>query len=355
MNSKIKIKTLLLVLTAVFTISYTVIFPERMTKSSYLAIKRCIEIVVPSLLFPMCISQIILKTGIYKLLCFPFRFVFRLLRLSDEEISVFIMANISGYPIGALMISQLYTEKIVTKSDAERMLTFCYAPSPSFVISLVGVIVFKNKNIGVLIYLSNLIVNFILLLFYSLTQKIQRINTEITGIKINPEEISDCIYSSAQKLVKMCSIILVISVLLDFVILLIEGFSFDINLIKCIFEISYIAEIKRDYNILFIIAALFSFGGFSVLIQLKTLCKGISLNMFLKSRIYVFVMNMVTSYILFHIFDEKVYLTSVFAYTRLVKNNNYLSTICVLFMIIIFFLKKPLVKSERTCYNIKND
>ncbi len=355
MSSKINIKALLLIMVVVLTMSYTVLFPDRMIKSSSQAVKRCIEIVVPSLLFPMCISQIIIKTGIYKLLCSPVRFILKILKLSEEEIAIFIMSNISGYPIGGLMISQLYAENQVTKSKAERMLTFCYAPSPSFVISLIGIIVFNNRNIGVLIYLSNLIVNFILFFSYSLTQKNQRINTEKSEIRINIEEISDCIYSSAQKLVKMCSIIIVISVLLDLITLSIERFKIDFYMIKCMFEISYIAEIKRNYNILIMIAPLFSIGGLSVLLQLKTVCKGISLNTFFKSRIYVFVLNMAVSYLLFNIFEEKVYSASVFAYTRLVKNNNYLSTICVLFMIIIFFLKKPLVKSERTCYNIKNE
>ncbi len=71
------------------------------------------------------------------------------------------MSNLSGYPIGAKIIGDLHSNKIISDSDAQNMINYSMTSGPAFVIGSVGAIMFSSVKVGVVIFASHLISNFI--------------------------------------------------------------------------------------------------------------------------------------------------------------------------------------------------
>ena len=69
----------------------------------------------------------------------------------------FFLGMFCGYPIGAICTLNLYNKNLISKVEAERLLTFTNNASPLFVISSIGCMFFHNKSLGFLLYFSHII------------------------------------------------------------------------------------------------------------------------------------------------------------------------------------------------------
>ena len=116
-------------------------------------LKLCAHTVIPSLFPFMVISSLLISSGMGLRLCRPFAFVTRLLfGVSEGGACAFILGVICGFPIGAKVIANMYDRGMITKKEAERVMTFCNNPGSAFVISAVGVSLFGSLKLGVALY-----------------------------------------------------------------------------------------------------------------------------------------------------------------------------------------------------------
>lgn len=69
----------------------------------------------------------------------------------------FIMGIISGYPMGAKIVSNFKKHGICTNVEAERMLAFTNNSGPLFIIGTVGVGLFKDTTTGVLLFITHIL------------------------------------------------------------------------------------------------------------------------------------------------------------------------------------------------------
>ncbi len=74
-----------------------------------------------------------------------------------EGAFAFIMGLISGYPVGAKIVSNFMEQGICTKEEAERMLAFTNNSGPLFIIGTVGITLFGNTSIGVLLFITHVL------------------------------------------------------------------------------------------------------------------------------------------------------------------------------------------------------
>lgn len=76
-----------------------------------------------------------------------------------------LMGIISGYPVGAKIVTNFRKNGICTKEEAERLLTFTNNSGPLFIIGTVGISLFGNTTIGLILFvthfLSSLTVGFL--------------------------------------------------------------------------------------------------------------------------------------------------------------------------------------------------
>ena len=63
----------------------------------------------------------------------------------------FIMGIISGYPVGAKIVNKFIEDGTCTKQEAERMLAFTNNSGPLFIIGTVGISLFGDTTIGIIL------------------------------------------------------------------------------------------------------------------------------------------------------------------------------------------------------------
>ncbi len=71
--------------------------------------------------------------------------------------TVCLLAYCSGYPNGARLTQNLYTQKRINLCQAQQLLIMTSTPSPFFVIATVGMVFLKNIKLGCIIFLCTVI------------------------------------------------------------------------------------------------------------------------------------------------------------------------------------------------------
>ena len=122
--------------------------------------------VVPTLLPFFIATELLCKTNLIELLGkYLNKFMKPIFNVPGESIIAIIMGIISGYPVGAKIVCNLYEKKICSKAEAERLIAFTNNSGPIFVLGTVGIALLGNKKIGQILLishiLSSLIVGFI--------------------------------------------------------------------------------------------------------------------------------------------------------------------------------------------------
>lgn len=67
----------------------------------------------------------------------------------------FIMGLTSGYPVGAKIASNFRQNNICSKEECERLLSFTNNSGPLFIIGTVGILMFHNTTIGILLFITH--------------------------------------------------------------------------------------------------------------------------------------------------------------------------------------------------------
>lgn len=114
--------------------------------------------VVPSL-FPFFVAtELLSKTDIPRILG---KFLNKLMRplfnVGGEGSFALIMGIISGYPVGAKIAVNLRKNNILPKEECERLLSFTNNSGPLFIIGTVGVTMFGNSTIGLLLLITHIL------------------------------------------------------------------------------------------------------------------------------------------------------------------------------------------------------
>lgn len=134
--------------------AFVAIFPERSSRAVIGGVKLFYEKLFPAL-FPMCIvSGILSRAG--KFPSFLIKRVSRLFGVSKASATAFVIGVFSGFPIGAMLVGQLYERGEIEKDEAERMIGVCTCPSPAFLIVSVGTFLLHNKMLGVALWLGQM-------------------------------------------------------------------------------------------------------------------------------------------------------------------------------------------------------
>ena len=69
----------------------------------------------------------------------------------------FIMGIISGYPVGAKIVNKFIEDGTCTKQEAERMLAFTNNSGPLFIIGTVGISLFGDTTIGIILFITHIL------------------------------------------------------------------------------------------------------------------------------------------------------------------------------------------------------
>lgn len=113
----------------------------------------CSATVVPSLFPFMIISELIIKSPVTHKLCRILKKPMNLLfGVSEAGGCAYILGALCGFPIGAKCAISAYDNGDISKDELSRILCFCNNPGSAFVISAIGISLFGNQRLGVVMY-----------------------------------------------------------------------------------------------------------------------------------------------------------------------------------------------------------
>lgn len=114
--------------------------------------------VIPSL-FPFFVAtELLMHTNMVTILGNLLnRFMKPLFNVRGEGAFAFIMGIISGYPVGAKIACNFRQNNICSKEECERLLSFTNNSGPLFIIGTIGILMFKNTTIGILLFMTHLL------------------------------------------------------------------------------------------------------------------------------------------------------------------------------------------------------
>lgn len=114
--------------------------------------------VVPSL-FPFFIAiELLNHTNVANILGKFFSKIMRpFFNVPGVGAYIFIMGLISGYPTGAKIVTRFREKGLLTKAESERLLTFTNNSGALFILGTVGITLFGNTTIGVLLLITHIL------------------------------------------------------------------------------------------------------------------------------------------------------------------------------------------------------
>lgn len=132
------------------------------SNSNIVAVKTglnlCVNNVIPSL-FPFFIAvELLNHTDIPKIIGNCFQKIMKpLFNVPGIGAYALFMGIISGYPVGAKIVTDFRNNNLCTKEEGERLLTFTNNSGPLFIIGSVGITMFKDSSIGLLLLITHLL------------------------------------------------------------------------------------------------------------------------------------------------------------------------------------------------------
>lgn len=357
------------------------------SKGNIIAAKQGLNLwvnsVVPSL-FPFFVSiELLSYTSIPLFLgkCLN-KFIKPLFNVPGIGAYIFIMGLISGYPTGAKLIAKYRNQSILTREESERLLTFTNNSGMLFIIGTVGITLFQNNTIGILLLITHILSCITVGLIFRFWKREKNSYTKNNLFIETNEKNSNPLYTSIVKAINTCLIIGGFIVLFNIIISILDSLNilklfsnvitplttalninnkFNISIISGLFEItngiSSISSIPNKFlstNII-ITAFLLGFGGISVILQIYTVIENtdISIIPYIIGKILQGTIASIYTYILIKFvpifnFDILPVFSSNSQFYKLNYNNYIHIIICAFFIIcFIIYTKKIIISSKQ--------
>lgn len=130
------------------------LYPKDSMAAAKDGLALCYNVIIPSLFPFFVLSSLVVELGLAGYLGRALEGIMRpLFHVGGACASAFALGFIGGYPVGAKTAISLYQKGMCTKTEAERLLSFCNNSGPAFILGVVGAGVFANSAAGVLLCL----------------------------------------------------------------------------------------------------------------------------------------------------------------------------------------------------------
>ena len=154
----VKLKNFILPFILVFFTICLVVFSNSNLKAAKNGLVLWANSIVPSL-FPFFVATELLSytNFTYYLGKLLNKFMKPLFNIRGEGSFAFIMGILSGYPMGAKIAANFRQNNICSKVECERLLSFTNNSGPLFIIGTVGISMFGNSTIGLLLLITHIL------------------------------------------------------------------------------------------------------------------------------------------------------------------------------------------------------
>lgn len=247
-----------------------VLNPDTVKSSTVDGLIMCGRIIIPSI-FPFSVLSLFIHKS--NVLCFFEKiaqpFCLKIFGISFRYVSIFFISLFAGYPVGAVLIKNMYKSGEISKKAAEAMLCYCVNSSPSFIIIAVGIGFFRNEAYGWILLAAHIISALLLCILFS-----RLCITEQTANKPTPyghtiiDAFIEATYDSSVAVFSICSWVILFCVINS---LLSRAAVADIFL--CLSEVTSGCKIASESGNLLLASFLLGWGGACVQLQILSSCR----------------------------------------------------------------------------------
>lgn len=135
-----------------------IVYPDRYIASVSYGLQLFAVTVLPALFpfffFSRILTSLDVASSMEKFLAKPFKFMFNSPPVSGY---IFIIALLSGYPIGAKLIADCYSMGLIDEDEAKNISLFTSTSGPLFIVGSVGINMMNNKTAGFIMLISHYI------------------------------------------------------------------------------------------------------------------------------------------------------------------------------------------------------
>ncbi len=306
-----------LIIGIIFLLVLIIIEPQIYMDAAIESLNLVVFKVFPSMFPFFIISRLLtlLGAGLYasKIFAKPLKYCY-----NSPPIGGFILSLsiISGYPIGAKLVSEFYENRILSYDDVKSIISYTSCSGPVFILGTVGVGILGDYKAGVLILASHILATF-------LNGFIYRQTSDMT-VKSSPDALmndnffNNAIISSIQAMLQVGASIIFLNILITFcyhvgIINMLAQLSSLLGLNSNILECLFIANLEftkgiqtvsanfiEKKDIIVIISTIISFGGLSIYIQSMNFLKkiGVSASYYLCTKLSQSILAYIISTIL---------------------------------------------------------
>ncbi len=212
-----KVRNFCLIVLTVIALVMIVIRPEIYIQSTKNGLIVFTASVLPALFPFFFFSTILTKLGaplaVAKIFGKPFGKFFNTSGLSAY---VFFMSLICGYPVGAKLVSELYDSSLVDSAESKRIASFCSTSGPLFILGTLGVTVFNDKTLALVVSICHYLSAFLNGFIY---RGKQPASENVLNLPLDCDDIlSKTISGSTLSMLNLCGYIVVFNIIIDLVL-----------------------------------------------------------------------------------------------------------------------------------------
>lgn len=208
----------------------------------------------------------------------------RLSHSHGEEMAVFLVSLLSGYPAGATMLNALVSHGQISRARADIAIYYCFSAGPAFIYTAVGQGILHSSRAGLILLSSHICASIITAFTVGLTHKTNE-NPMRSLHKPNGNIVS-AVTNATSSMIAICAITIAFSAVLNLIYKLMLP-----NVANCI--ISSLLEVTNACvslpEVTFylpIYSAVIGFGGLSVILQICAIYKSLNIKKFIFFRLY---------------------------------------------------------------------
>ena len=215
-----KLKSKLLTAALLLSALALIAAPDQAAAGAKSGLSLCFNVIVPSLFPFFVLSALVVDLGLAARLGRALEGIMRpLFRVSGSCAAAVALGFIGGYPVGARTALQLYEQGLCSKSEAERLLSFCNNSGPAFILGVVGAGVFGDSRVGFLLYLTHALASLLVGLLFRFHGGNDRStvphHTKPIGTVTLPSAFTGAVTRSLQNTLNICAFVVFFSVVLQ--------------------------------------------------------------------------------------------------------------------------------------------
>lgn len=151
--SRPKLKNVLFSIAIALLLLSLMLFPQESVAAARDGVELCLNVILPSLFPFFVLSTLCVELGLIQGLGRLLeRIMYPLFRVNGACSVAFLLGIVGGYPVGARTAIELYQKGQCSKTEAERLLSFCNNSGPAFILGVVGAGIFASSTAGLWLY-----------------------------------------------------------------------------------------------------------------------------------------------------------------------------------------------------------